>query len=315
MINPSMIMLVGLPGSGKSTFAKTITYSGDISPEDTKPIIHSSDELRREMYGDSSIQGDNDALFNELHKRIIRDLKSGKNVVYDATNINKKQRIHFLNKLKDIDCYKDCIVMATKLDTCLKNNRNRTDRQIPDNVIHRMYLNYQPPHENEGFENIIYIFNDDLSDKTLGDFFKIANNFDQKNRHHNLTLGKHCAKAGEYIQNKRPDNFLLLIAALLHDVGKLSTQTKLNHKGKFDGDYHYYNHQNTGAYDSMFYTYNVGTGEDEDITYVANLIYYHMHPYMSWKQSDKSRKRDMDLLGEKLFNDVLLLHEADLYAH
>ena len=53
----------------------------------------------------------------------------------------------------------------------------------------------------------------------------------------------------------------------------------------------------------------------KDIIYVSNLIYYHMHPYMSWKQSEKAKERDRKLLGDEMFNDVLRLHEADVAAH
>jgi hypothetical protein len=48
---------------------------------------------------------------------------------------------------------------------------------------------------------------------------------------------------------------------------------------------------------------------------VTNMIYYHMHPYLAWKQSEKAKERDKRLLGEKMFNDIMLLHEADLAAH
>ena len=153
-------MLVGLPGSGKSTYANTITIDG------VKPVIHSSDKLREELYGDAAIQGDNNKLFAELHKRIKEDLKRGNNVVYDATNIRKKNRIAFLKELKDIPCYKDCIVMATEYRACEYNNEHR-ERKVPPEVIRRMYLNYQPPHESEGFREIVYVFTYLNSNKQL----------------------------------------------------------------------------------------------------------------------------------------------------
>ena len=40
-----------------------------------------------------------------------------------------------------------------------------------------------------------------------------------------------------------------------------------------------------------------------------------MHPYMSWYQSDKAMAKDRWLIGDKMFKDVLALHEADLAAH
>lgn len=314
-------MIVGLPGSGKSTYAETITIDG------VKPIIHSSDKLREELYGNAAIQGDNNKLFAELHKRIKNDLRQGKNVIYDATNIKKKNRIAFLKELKDIPCYKDCIVMATEYRACEYNNAHR-ERKVPSEVIRRMYLNYQPPHESEGFREIIYIFTYLNSDKklvsnqpndryTLSNFFNVANEFDQENHHHSLTLGKHCAKAGEYIQNHNPNDFWLLIAALIHDVGKLYTKTRLNSRGIDDGNAHYFNHNCAGSYTAMFILSNIEKiwGKPCPMSDVTNMIYYHMHPYLAWKQSDKAKERDKRLLGDKMFNDIMLLHEADLSAH
>lgn len=40
-----------------------------------------------------------------------------------------------------------------------------------------------------------------------------------------------------------------------------------------------------------------------------------MHPYCQWKQSEKVLNKDKKLLGAKLFNDILCLHDADVYAH
>jgi hypothetical protein len=40
-----------------------------------------------------------------------------------------------------------------------------------------------------------------------------------------------------------------------------------------------------------------------------------MCPYLEWKQSERVLNRDKKLLGDKMFNDVMSLHEADLFAH
>lgn len=49
--------------------------------------------------------------------------------------------------------------------------------------------------------------------------------------------------------------------------------------------------------------------------YVAVLIFWHMRPYIAWEQFEKAMEKDKKLLGEELFNDICLLHEADVYAH
>ena len=313
---PIIIMMCGLPGSGKSTLAESIIVMEN--NEEHKPVIHSTDVLRKELFGDEAIQGDNNKLFIELHRRIKLDLIAGKDVVYDATNISKKFRTQFLNELKNISCTPICLCMMTSYETCLNNNKNR-DRQVPIEVVKRMQMNWQPPHYNEGFKEIKYIFSnldDEYADKfTISNFFNIANKFDQENSHHSLTLGKHCTKAATYIQEHCSDNYLLLIAALLHDNGKLHTKTKTNARGIEDGNCHYYQHHSYGSYECLFYLHFAKQFTEPEMTYISNLIYYHMHPYCQWKQSEKRLNKDKRLLGDTLFNDIMLLHDADLYAH
>lgn len=313
---PIIIVMCGLPGSGKSTLAESIIVTE--SNEEHKPIIHSSDVLRKELFGDEATQGDNNKLFTELHRRIKADLVTGNDVIYDATNISKKLRIQFLNELKNISCTPICLCMMTSYETCLKNNEKR-DRQVPIEVVKRMQMNWQPPHYNEGFKEIKYIFSnldDKYADKfTISNFFNIANKFDQENSHHSLTLGEHCTKAATYIQEHCSDNYLLLIAALLHDNGKLHTKTKTNARGIEDGNCHYYQHHSYGSYECLFYLHFAKQFTELEMTYISNLIYYHMHPYCQWKQSEKRLNKDKRLLGDTLFNDIMLLHDADLYAH
>lgn len=319
--NPILIMTIGLPGSGKSTYAKNIEITNP-DGRTTRPVIHSSDALRKELYGDEAIQGDNGKLFNELHVRIKRDLSSGKDVVYDATCLKKKTRIQFISELKNINCEKYCICFATTFDACLHNN-NQRERKVPVDVIKRMQMSFAPPDFNEGFDYIQFVFSylDENKNIThapqkefdLQSYLKKANGFSQDNKHHTLTLGGHSIAAYEYVKKQRPDDYALQLAALLHDNGKLYTKTRLNSKREFDGDYHYYNHQNVGAYNAMFYINQIGAYKD--MVRVINLIYYHMAPYMEWKQSEKAKKRDVALLGEDMMNDIMLLHFADGQAH
>lgn len=46
------------------------------------------------MYGDNYDDADNSKVFEELHRRILEDLKMH-SVIYDATNLVKKRRVHF----------------------------------------------------------------------------------------------------------------------------------------------------------------------------------------------------------------------------
>ena len=104
-----LFMCIGLPASGKSEQAKKL--AAEYNAE-----IFSSDELRVEMFGDVNHQENNNALFNELHKRIRECLASGKSAIYDACNINYKRRMEFLKSLNKISCEKIAVIMATHFD-------------------------------------------------------------------------------------------------------------------------------------------------------------------------------------------------------
>lgn len=312
--NPTITVLVGLPASGKSTIAEKL--------ENKNTVIHSSDKLREELYGDENTQEHNTDLFVELHKRIKEDLRNGKNVIYDATNINKKRRIAFLGELKNIPCKKICICMMTPYELCLKYNSSR-ERKVPEEVIKRMYMNWNPPSMQEGFDEIHYHYNYGENHETVKYRYRLTtlfegdcgiDNFPQENSHHTLTLGMHCRQANEYVVEHFPSERLLHIAALLHDNGKVFTKTKLNAKGEEDGECHYYQHHCVGAYDSLFYTNEMKLSE-EDKTYIANLIYFHMHPFTSWHQSKSVERRNKIQIGDEMYDDIMRLHEADLAAH
>ena len=71
-------MMIGIPASGKSTIAKSIPG-----------VYVCPDEIRRELYGDISIQGSPVEVFGVAEERIRSAIVNGKDVVYDANNTTK----------------------------------------------------------------------------------------------------------------------------------------------------------------------------------------------------------------------------------
>ena len=297
-------MMIGIPGSGKSQEAEIIA-------KEHNAVIHASDRLREELFRDVNHMGDNGFLFNELHKRIQRDLKAGKNVIYDATNINSKKRISFLKSLKDIPCEKIAILIMTPYEQCLKNNAER-ERSIPESVIEKMYTNFQVPYYYEGFDIVQIVLWQEANVYAPYIVVERYKNYNQDNEHHQLTLGQHLITAFNYMLSKSlcgenediPDE--LTLATLLHDIGK--PFCKEFKEG--DKNAHYYNHMNVGAYDSFFYTSSI----ECNTLLIAWLINWHMEPFF-WKKDEKLKENRLKLWGKDLFEMIEKLHEADLYAH
>ena len=306
MDKPNFTMLVGLPGSGKSFKAQEFS-------QEYNATIFSSDALREELFNDVNHQADNTTLFNELHKRIKDCLKNGNNAIYDATNINYKQRMAFLAELKNIPCEKICVLMATPYEECIKRNAER-ERKVPEKVITRMYRQFDIPWYYEGWDRIEIEYGE--YENCFGwswDWIEKVDAYNQHNSHHNLTLGEHCRQALRYIDRQAKPIVMsseLRRAALLHDCGKVFTKTFINSKGEVTEQAHYYNHERCGSYDSLFYEIACSS------LYVAVLIRWHMQPYF-WEKdnNEKSHNKYKKLWGEELYNDIMLLHEADKLAH
>ena len=303
------IMLIGLPASGKSylsNFYKALGYS-----------VHSSDAIREELSGDENNQNINEQVFNLLHKRVKEDLSNNQNCVYDATNINWKRRKAFLDELKNIPCEKKAIVVATPFEVCLKRNDER-ERKVPYEVIERMYKNFDIPYHYEGWDEIELFYGEEEFKSLYGNLKKYLceiEDYDQESKWHTETLGQHCLNAAKYIEQEYwKDNINhpispIYTTALLHDCGKPFVKTFKDSKGNDSDTAHYYNHENVGSYNSLFYDI-----ANEYKLYIATLIRWHMQMHFIDKQPHTEHKY-RTLFGDKLWRDLQWIHEADKNAH
>ena len=305
MDKPKMIMMCGLVGSGKSTYAEKLS-------EKYNANIHASDKIREEL-GDINDQSHNNKVFQILHTRIKGDLINGKNCIYDATNINYKKRMAFLQELNKIPCEKICVFMATPYEECLKNNENR-DRKVPQYVVERMYRHFDVPYYYEGWNHIEVVYaNEKYKDYygTIVDFLVRYETYNQDNSHHQLTLGRHCIEAFRYATNA--DGFIFgftpIRATALHDCGKPFCKTFKNSKGEVTKQAHYYDHEKVGSYNSFFYSTHTMNPLG-----IAVLIRWHMQLYFI-KDNEKALNKYKTLWGENLYNELQLLHRADVNAH
>lgn len=299
-MKPKFTMLAGLPASGKST------YAIKLSLEDNA-VIHSSDRLREILYRDENCQEKNNELFTTLHRRIKNDLKDGNSVIYDATNISYRRRMSFLKELKKIECEKVCVIVATPYEMCLIRNQER-DRKVPEHVIKKMYMNWNTPYWYEGWDDIQIKYTHNPFLPPL-EFWYQNRAFNQHNKYHTLSLGEHCAIC-EYNLRNLEAKPVMCEAALLHDCGKPFTKTFKNMKDQITEDAHYYQHHCVGAYDSLFYMSN------EDKLERAVLVQWHMQPYFWEKENnEKQRLKYKKLWGDELYEDIMLLHDADKQSH
>lgn len=305
-----LFLMVGLPASGKSTIAKKYA-------EKENAIIISTDELRLELLGNEETQENNELVFQEAEKRIKENLNNNKNVIFDATNINYRRRMDFLNRFNKFNPQKIAILVATPYEECLERNLKR-ERIVPEEVITNMYHNFYVPQYYEGFNEIKIEYN---SDYTFA--FSDLKDIPQDNPHHRLSVLEHCAIAQEIALKLTPledlDRLNIAMAAALHDIGKLKTKTFINAKGEKTEIAHYYNHEKVSAYDSLFYEYikphilyNRYFNHYSTLRIIA-LIQWHMLLWLDL--SNKSVNKYKKLLGEDFWHDLEIVHEADKEAH
>lgn len=140
-----LILLCGIPGIGKSTFSKMY-----------EPLKHhlvlSSDDIRKELWGDESEQSGNHEVFKLLYKRMYYAICNGITVVFDATNVTLKDRKKAIKACpKGVE--KWCIYFVPNVEKAKENNKKR-ERIVPENVIERMAGQFVVPTHDEGFDRI-----------------------------------------------------------------------------------------------------------------------------------------------------------------
>ena len=133
-----MHILVGLPGAGKTTYAK----------EKGWPIV-SADLIREEWYGDAAIQGDGKAVFAEVFRRCDKFIADGVNFCVDNTSVDVKSRANYLGRGTEVIC----VFINTPIEECKRRNSLR-DRKVPEWVIDKMASRLKAPSLKEGFKEV-----------------------------------------------------------------------------------------------------------------------------------------------------------------
>lgn len=140
-----IILMIGVPGSGKTTLARKIAEKG------FKYI--NADSIREELYGNAAEQGDKEEVFGIFFKRLDELMKAGTDVIIDNTNLNPKQRKPILDRAQQFG-YSDVQLwlLDVPLDLCLERNKMR-ERVVPEDIVANMFMELNRsgrPKRNEG---------------------------------------------------------------------------------------------------------------------------------------------------------------------
>lgn len=143
-------MMLGLPASGKSTWAKEFIKG-------KKDWIRvNNDELGAMLFGELWAEGRSDPLEAMREHVIETAMNRGLNIVVDNTNLHPKHRAHFTQLIEawntqaafdtgkaKVNLYELEVKDFTNVpvDECIKRNKKR-DNPVPDRVIYQMYNAY-----------------------------------------------------------------------------------------------------------------------------------------------------------------------------
>lgn len=279
-------------------------------------MIVSSDAIREEVFGDVNDQSHNQEVFNIVEKRCREALKANKEVILDATNLNRKRRINFIKVMPK--CEVEAVVFAIPFEVCCERNEVR-ERVVPMSAMERMYKSFQPPHYVEGIDKIKYIHLEGFDDvEYYRNIRKLNKNCKHDNPHHSFSCGEHCDVA--YFEVKKIlslDNEInlnkkeysdIVEAAGQHDMSKYKCKVFRDMKGNPTKDAHFYGHECVSAYD---YLVCFPENSEEELTFISNLIANHMVFYAG-EGAVKNRRK---LYGEDFWVALEIVHRADIKAH
>lgn len=159
MKQKNLWLLVGIPGSGKSTWA--------LEQLNALPNEHGH-WISRDMIRFGLIKEDEEyfskekEVFNLFVRAVQTDIDSDfiTDIYVDATHINEASREKLLGRLKNLDKVNlNAIVFDISLETCLERNAQRTGRAcVPETAIRNMYKNLtDPAHDKRKYNKIIEI--------------------------------------------------------------------------------------------------------------------------------------------------------------
>lgn len=133
----NLTVLIGIPGAGKTTIAKSlfpghVRVSFDALPNRTR---------------------------NDEDKLIIRTCRKGLDIIVDSANVDRLKRMKYVRFAREFGYSVHALLIDTSLDAALARNEAR-ERKVPEGLVRAYCEKLEMPTLDEGFDNVFIMWND-----------------------------------------------------------------------------------------------------------------------------------------------------------
>ena len=154
-----IILVCGLPGSGKSHFARSYFQNTGRKRINRKEIRRHLHEMLNfgEKWSEENFSDSDEFLVKHVERKTIEHLLQGKHkLLVDNTSVTKSSREAYIHMAERMHCSIGIIFLDAPLKLCIARNRERDD-PAPDVAIANLSASLELPTEEEGFRELVIL--------------------------------------------------------------------------------------------------------------------------------------------------------------
>ncbi len=157
--NLDIVLVCGLPGSGKSHFARAFFVKSGRKRINRKEIRRHLFEMTSfgQRWTEAEFAGNDEFLVKHVERKIVEHfLQNHQKLLLDNTNISRESRKPYLTIAHQSGRSIGAIFLNTPVGQCLQRNRAREDA-VPESVIAQLEAEKELPETSEGFREVLVV--------------------------------------------------------------------------------------------------------------------------------------------------------------